>query len=143
MLAQIKGKSSTSSKMSLLERRKQKLGSTKLTIEITEQRSPIDMLKEGIYDVKSSGLRNPACSLGGSDMENTILAFLRDEEIRPVNVSQYLKDVIRYKHDKSTEDLHNSPITRNIEELRTQIETPMRDAFNVASTKFDFTPETI
>ena len=77
MLAQIKPRSSTSSKLSLLERRKSKLSTSTLRVKITETRNPLQMLKEGIYDIKSAGLQQTDSPVEVADLERAIAAFLR------------------------------------------------------------------
>ena len=71
------------------------------------------MLREGIYDIKSSDLEVPSSQVGGDEIENSIMAFLSKEDIRPVHLSQYLNDAKRFQlGEKSTEVLSHLPASR-------------------------------
>ena len=99
------------------------------------------MLREGIYDIESSELNVPVTPVVEGEIENAIMAFLSQEDIRPVNLGQYLNDSKRFLHDKkSTEVLTHLPVSRKTEELITQTDTPMQEVVQLASYKFKSTP---
>ena len=99
------------------------------------------MLREGKYDIESSELDVLCSPAVGDEIENTIMAFLSKEDIRPVNISQYLNDAKRYQHDKkSTEVLNQLPVSRKTEESITQTDTPMQGIVQLSSFKFKSMP---
>ena len=99
------------------------------------------MLREGIYDIESSELNVPVTPVVGGEIENAIMAFLSQEDIRPVNLGQYLNDAKRFQHDKkSTEVLTHLPVSRNTEELITRTNTPMKGVAQLSTYKFKSTP---
>ena len=95
MLAQIKPKSSTSSRLSLLERRKMKSLPLKA---IAPRQNPIELLKNGTYDIRSSEILISGDPVDDeAETMDSITAFLESEDVRPVSLNQYLKDSLDFK----------------------------------------------
>ena len=100
MLAQIKPKSSTSSRMSLLERRKMKSLPLKA---IAPRKNPIELLKNGTYDIRSSEILISGDPVDDeADTIDSITAFLESEDVRPVSLNQYLKDSLDFQLKQAT-----------------------------------------
>ena len=86
-------KKHSSSKVSLLERRKQTITSLPLSREF---RNPVESLKEGGYDIRSNDLS----AIGDFEelqFDQKITAFLEEENVRPVLLNQYMKDLQQYE----------------------------------------------
>ena len=83
----------SSSKVSLLERRKKTMISLPLS---RESRNPIDSLKEGVYDIRSNDLSSTG-EFEELQFDQKITAFLEEENVRPVLLNQYMKDLQQYK----------------------------------------------
>ena len=104
--------------MSLLERRKLKINSLPLTL-IQEHRNPVESLRQGAYDIRSTELSNINAV---EDVDQKIAAFLEEEDVRPILLNQYIKDLHHYKLMQAT-PLKSTALVRD-DAPSTQWETP-------------------
>ena len=83
----------SSGKVSLLERRKQTITSLP---QIKEFKNPVKSLKDGVYDIRPND-PSMTCETGGIELDQKISAFLEEENVYPVLLNQYVKDLQQYK----------------------------------------------
>ena len=75
-----------------------KLG--KLDVKLSEERNPMQTLREGGYDIHPNNVVIDDVKVEPNSAEYQIATFLEAEGVTPVLLQQYLKDLNRYNMSK-------------------------------------------